>query len=71
MSSKAKTYDPNSPWFLTETQLAKRWNLSSRTLQRWRRLGKGPAFVVIEGRIRYCGRSVENMEQGEGGAHED
>lgn len=32
---------------LTEKELAERWNISVRTVQKWRRLGVGPAFIVI------------------------
>lgn len=38
---------------LSEGQLAGRWTLSCRTLQRWRSEGRGPAFLTIEGSIRY------------------
>lgn len=32
---------------LTETDLAERWNVTTRTLQRWRGIGEGPAFIRI------------------------
>ena len=32
---------------LTETDLANRWDVTPRTLQRWRRTGDGPAFIRI------------------------
>lgn len=32
---------------LNETQLAKRWGMTTRTLQLWRAKGKGPAFIRI------------------------
>jgi DNA-binding transcriptional MerR regulator len=32
---------------LTEKQLAKRWNISQRTLQIWRRDKVGPPFMVL------------------------
>jgi DNA-binding transcriptional MerR regulator len=32
---------------LTETQLAKRWNITTRTLQIWRRERIGPPFIVV------------------------
>lgn len=28
-------------------------NMSYRTLQQWRHLGKGPPYVMVEGAIRY------------------
>lgn len=39
---------------LTELELAKRWGLSPRTLQMWRKDGIGPAFIDIDrNTIRY------------------
>lgn len=32
---------------LTERELALRWHRSQRTLQRWRNLGTGPAWMKI------------------------
>ena len=37
----------------SESHLARRWNKSPRTLQRWRRLGSGPAYLIIGCRIIY------------------
>jgi Helix-turn-helix domain len=34
-------------------QLAQRWGLSPRTLERWRWLKLGPAYIKIGGRVRY------------------
>jgi hypothetical protein len=31
----------------TETELARRWQITTRTLQKWRRNEKGPAFLLI------------------------
>jgi hypothetical protein len=33
--------------------LAERWYCSNSRLQQWRRDGKGPSYVKIEGRILY------------------
>jgi len=39
---------------LTEAELAKRWGISPRTLQLWRREGKGCPFITIGNHtIRY------------------
>jgi hypothetical protein len=38
---------------LNQDQLAKRWNLSSRSLERWRWRGEGPRFVKLGGAVRY------------------
>lgn len=37
----------------TQKELARRWTLSHRTLERWRWAGQGPAFMKIGGRIVY------------------
>jgi hypothetical protein len=33
--------------FLTQVDLARRWRMSPRTLERWRCLGKGPPYIRI------------------------
>ena len=38
---------------LREFELAERWRISTRTLQRWRRDGTGPAWLLIGGRVLY------------------
>lgn len=47
---------------LTETELARRWDLSPRTLQRWRHTGRGPAYVKLGGRILYAIADIEHHE---------
>jgi len=42
-----------NPTYLTEGELAAHWNISPRTLQRWRLERKGPNFVRIGRCIRY------------------
>ena len=44
---------PILPRHLTQAELAERWQFSERTLDRWRVLGKGPAWLRLNGRIRY------------------
>lgn len=39
--------------YLDQGALAQRWNLSARTLEKWRTRGTGPAYIKIGGRIRY------------------
>lgn len=48
---------------LSERQLAERWNISARTLQRWRPLGKGPAYLRLCGRLVYPLADVEQYER--------
>lgn len=38
---------------LTERALAVRWKMSVRSLQRWRAMGTGPAWMRINGCVRY------------------
>ncbi|KAA2237079.1 helix-turn-helix transcriptional regulator [Salinarimonas soli] len=38
---------------LLTTELARRWRLSPRTLEGWRRKGIGPRFVCIGRGVRY------------------
>lgn len=39
--------------FLRQRAVAKRWNLSERTIERWRWLGTGPIYYKIGGRVVY------------------
>ena len=50
------------PVFLNQTELARRWGISPRTLERWRWLGEGPAFVKIGGHVAYRLEDVEAFE---------
>jgi predicted site-specific integrase-resolvase len=47
--------------FYTEIELAQRLNLSRRTLQAWRRQGRGPQWVKFTGAIRYDARVIEEF----------
>ena len=38
---------------LTQDELAKRWRISPRTLERWRAEGQGPAWISLPGRVIY------------------
>jgi predicted site-specific integrase-resolvase len=51
------------PAHLNQVQLARRWQLSPRTLERWRWLGQGPAFLKLGGRIVYRLDDVEAFER--------
>lgn len=43
---------------MTEGTLAKRWQVSRRTLQRWRQQGTGPSYLVLGRRVVYCLQDV-------------
>jgi len=47
----------------TQKELARRWTLSHRTLERWRWEGKGPAFMKIGGRVVYRLEDILNHEK--------
>jgi DNA-binding transcriptional MerR regulator len=38
---------------LRQGEVAHRWQLSPRTLERWRWLGLGPAYIKVGGRVVY------------------
>lgn len=48
--------------FLDQEQLARRWLLSPRTLEKWRCTRRGPAFFKLLGRVRYRLDDVETFE---------
>jgi Helix-turn-helix domain len=47
---------------LSQVELAQRWGISPRTLERWRWLGQGPKFLKLGGRVVYRIQDVENYE---------
>ena len=48
---------------LRERELAARWRVSTRTLQRWRSDGTGPSFLLIGGSVRYRMSDVLEFEE--------
>lgn len=47
---------------LNQIELAQRWRISPRTLERWRWLDQGPHYLKIGGRIVYRLEDVEAFE---------
>lgn len=47
---------------MTQSELADRWRISPRSLEKWRTLGRGPAYVKIGGRVRYLLEDVLDYE---------
>jgi predicted site-specific integrase-resolvase len=47
---------------LSQTDLANRWRVSPRTLERWRFTGEGPQFIKIGGRVVYRLEDIEAFE---------
>jgi predicted site-specific integrase-resolvase len=48
---------------LNQRDLAARWTISARTLERWRWKGEGPAYLKIGGRVVYRIEDVLAYEQ--------
>jgi predicted site-specific integrase-resolvase len=47
---------------LNQIELAQRWRISPRTLERWRWLGQGPQYLKIGGRVVYRLEDIETFE---------
>ncbi|CAA7615776.1 AlpA family transcriptional regulator [Magnetospirillum sp. UT-4] len=48
--------------YLTQNDIAQRWAISPRTLERWRWLGIGPRYLKIRGRVRYRQEDIDAYE---------
>ncbi len=48
--------------YLTQADLAARWRISERTLERWRWSRQGPRFIKIGGAVRYSLQDIESYE---------
>jgi hypothetical protein len=53
---------------LTQYELARRWRMAQRTLERWRWQGIGPAYLKLGTRVVYSLADVEAFERD--GRHE-
>lgn len=47
---------------LSTRELGERWNISPRTLERWRYAGEGPRFLKLGGRVVYRLADIEAFE---------
>lgn len=47
---------------LHQVDLARRWKLSPRTLERWRWTGEGPRYIKLGGRVVYRLQDIEEFE---------
>jgi hypothetical protein len=47
---------------LGQNDLARRWNISPRTLERWRWLNQGPRYLKLGGRVAYRLEDIEAFE---------
>ena len=50
---------------LKQADLAARWNISPRTLERWRWQGEGPRYLKIGGRVCYRLEDIDAYEVGQ------
>ncbi|CUH39037.1 Helix-turn-helix domain protein [Jannaschia seosinensis] len=48
---------------LNQKELARRWGISHRTLERWRYAGKGPAYLKLGGRVLYRLADIAEFEE--------
>ena len=48
---------------INQQALAERWQVSEATLERWRSIGVGPAFLKLQGRIVYREQDLEAYEE--------
>ena len=49
--------------YMTQTQLAERWQVAESTLERWRSEGVGPIYMKILGRVRYRLSDITDFEE--------
>lgn len=54
---------PVSIKHIDQKQLAERWNISAKTLERWRWAGEGPRFLKLGGRVVYRITDIEAFEE--------
>jgi hypothetical protein len=47
---------------LRPDELADRWRISPRTLERWRWTGEGPRFLKVSGKVLYRLEDIEAFE---------
>lgn len=65
MSTHSHTHGPaaTSVRHLGQRDVAARWRLSVRTLERWRACRKGPPFLKLGGKVVYCIDDIEEFEK--------
>lgn len=54
--------NPGPVRHLNQVELARRWGVSERTLERWRWKRQAPSFMKIGGRVAYAIADVEAFE---------
>jgi hypothetical protein len=61
-SDPTNTRRPHDRPHYTQLELADRWRLSGRTLEKWRQTGRGPRWLRVGGRVLYPADEVERFE---------
>lgn len=62
MTEQSKT--PDSDRLLSKEELAERWGITRRTLEKWQKAGKGPRRTVLgTNRVMYSLAEVIRYEQ--------
>jgi hypothetical protein len=61
-SATSQTLAPAAVRHLSQLELARRWSISPRTLERWRWTGDGPRYIKLKGRVAYRELDVEAYE---------
>lgn len=56
------TLSPGDRRVLNENELAQRWGISPKTLQRWRSEGRGPKYLKLSKRVSYPLETVIEFE---------
>lgn len=59
---------PGDRRVLNENEVANRWGVSPKTLQRWRSEGRGPKYLKLSKRVGYPLESVIDFERTPGAA---
>ncbi len=53
---------PHERRVLSENELAQRWGVSPKTLQRWRSEGRGPHYLKLSKRVTYPLETITEYE---------
>ena len=56
------TLSPGDRRVLNENELAQRWGVSPKTLQRWRSEGRGPRYLKLSKRVSYPLEAILDFE---------
>ncbi|AOK05701.1 helix-turn-helix domain-containing protein [Burkholderia sp. AU28942] len=57
-------FSPGDRRVLSENELAQRWGISPKTLQRWRSEGRGPKYLKLSKRVSYPLDAILEFERG-------